>query len=139
MNTRKLGDTFIEARKDRNKSEVREFQKFRNERDILDVTDGNRRYKKYSKKDHIKGIIQNEYGRKSKFEFSSILPDLTPGYNPLYYPTCIASLAVNRSCEDLTGVTKMYLSDTNFYSKYIYNDQIEMNSSRQREGSITFG
>lgn len=69
MNTRKLGDTFIEARKDRNKSEVRDFQKFRNERHILDVTDGNRRYKKYNKKEHMKGIIQNEYGRKSKFEF----------------------------------------------------------------------
>lgn len=66
MNTRKLGDTFIEARKDRNKSEVRDFQQFRNERDILDVTDGNRRYKKYSRKGHMRGLIQNDYGRKCK-------------------------------------------------------------------------
>ncbi len=70
MNTRTLGDTFIEARKDRNKSEVREFQQFRNDRDFTDVADGNRRVKKYKKKGHMRPIIQHEYGRKSKYKIS---------------------------------------------------------------------
>jgi len=53
----------MENRKDRNMSEVRRFQDFRNERNILDVTDGNRRFKKYQKKENMTGLIQNSFGR----------------------------------------------------------------------------
>lgn len=59
----------MENRKDRNMSEVRRFQDFRNERNILDVTDGNRRFKKYQKKENMTGLIQNSFGRKGKFNY----------------------------------------------------------------------
>jgi len=105
MNTKTLGDNFMENRNDRSVSEVRKFQDFRNERNIVDVTEGNRRHNKYSKKGGVRGIIENRFGRK-------------------------ASLSVHKSSEDLTGLSKVFVSDSNFY---------RMNSSRQREGSITLG
>lgn len=56
----------MESRKDRSMSEVRKFQEFRNERNILDVTDGNRRFKKYKKRENMRGLVENHFGRKGK-------------------------------------------------------------------------
>ena len=93
MNTRALGDHFIEPRKERNLSEVRHFQNFRNERNIIDVTDGNRRFKKYALPQNMKGIIQNQFGRRAR-------------------PTSA------HSCErDLPSLTTMFNNNAQFYRK----------------------
>jgi hypothetical protein len=56
----------MEPRKDRHLSEVRGYQEFRNSRDWADVNDGNRRFKRYSRKDNMTGLIENRFGRKGK-------------------------------------------------------------------------
>lgn len=66
MNTKTLGDNFMEPRQERSHSEVQRFQEFRNQRNILDVTDGNRRFKKYNKTQNMNGLIENRFGRKGK-------------------------------------------------------------------------
>ena len=115
MNTRTLGEHFVEARKDISMSEVRQYQEFRNERDILDVTDGNRRNKKYAIPQNMPGIIQNTFGRQSR-----------------------ASSA--QSCDrNVSSLSRMFQSDSNFYSKSYKFNAIEMNTSRQRDGSVTIG
>jgi hypothetical protein len=66
MNTKTLGNNFMEPRQERSHSEVQRFQEFRNQRNILDVTDGNRRFKKYERKENMNGLIENRFGRKGK-------------------------------------------------------------------------
>ena len=52
----------------------------------------------------------------------------------------IASHSLSNSVTDLTGVSQMFHSNQDFYSKELLLVMvIEMNTSRQREGSITFG
>jgi hypothetical protein len=67
MNTKTLGDSFMEPRKDRSHSETRKFQEFRTKRNIMDVTDGNRRFKNYNKKENMTGLIENRFGRGGKY------------------------------------------------------------------------
>lgn len=66
MNTKKLGDTFMEQRGERNLSEVRTFQEFRTKRDLPEVTEGNRRFKDYNNPRVMKGLIEHQYGRKGR-------------------------------------------------------------------------
>lgn len=66
MNTKKLGNTFMEQRGDRTFSEVRKFQDFRTQRDLPEVTEGNRRFKKYEKHSVMKELIEHQFGRKGK-------------------------------------------------------------------------
>ena len=54
----------MEQRKDRNLSEIRGYHDFRNSRDWADVNDGNRKYKRYTRKDNMSGLIENRFGRK---------------------------------------------------------------------------
>lgn len=115
MNTKSLGNHFMEPRQDRNLSEIRHFQEFKNKRDILDVTDGNRRYKKYSKPGFMKGLIEHQFGRKGR------------------------SMSTNHSHGDLPSMAQMFHSDNQFYSKLLSVIVLGMNTSRQRESSITFG
>jgi hypothetical protein len=66
MNTKTLGDNFMEPRNNRSNSETKRFQEFRTQRNIMDVTDGNRRFKNYNKKENMTGLIENRYGRGGK-------------------------------------------------------------------------
>lgn len=93
MNSRTLGDRFVETRKERNLSETRNFQEFRNQRNILDVTDGNRRVKKYTKAEHMKGLIEHQFGRKGR------------------------SVSNHSSHSDISALAQMYHTDNQFYSK----------------------
>lgn len=93
MNTRSLGNHFIEGRPDRNLSEVRHFQEFKNQRDLLDVTDGWRRYKNYKLPAHMKGLIEQQFGRKER------------------------SMSVTHSQKEMPSLSQMFQSDSEFYSK----------------------
>jgi hypothetical protein len=67
MNTKTLGDNFMEPRQNRSHSETKRFQDFRTQRNIMDVTDGNRRFKNYNKKESMTGLIENRFGRTGKY------------------------------------------------------------------------
>lgn len=71
MNMKKLGDTFIEPRSERALSEVRNFQEFRTNRDVRDINEGNRRYKKFSLNKAMPALIQNRFGRQPRAHSAS--------------------------------------------------------------------
>lgn len=94
MNKRKLGDHFIEPRTERRLSEVRHFQEFRTQRDFFDVNDGNRRFKKFEKTYRMKGLVENQFGRKGR------------------------SVSVSSSVDNLATVKENFRADGEFYSKF---------------------
>jgi hypothetical protein len=117
MNTKMLGNTFMEQRGDRPMSEVRKFQDFRTQRDIPDVTEGNRRFKDYYNPRVMKGLVEHQFGRKGR------------------------SMSHERKQPKFLSTQQTFVADNSFYSKFKSSNHyyLGMNSSRQREGSITLG
>lgn len=95
MNTKKLGENFMEPRSYRNHSEVRKFQEFRNQRNMPSITEGHRRANKFNDPRHIKGLIEHQFGRKGR------------------------SLSNNSSHTAFSSVSKVFNDDRNFYSKLL--------------------
>lgn len=93
MNTKKLGDTFMEQRGERTLSEVRKFQDFRTQRDFPEVTEGNRRFKDYNNLTVMKGLVEHQFGRKGR------------------------SMSAGKIQNTFASVKNTFVADRGFYSK----------------------